>query len=245
MPEAIPIVASVIGGAMGSGGSGGSQSTQREMPSWMNDYVRGGNGMTGLLPSAYGVFNQQMSQGGLNPQMLAGLEAQRQVLASPQYTQGYGMMRGQGMSLMDTPIANNPFSVGYQGLYGGLTPRTGMYGQTPGLTGSLFRPSGAGNGAIGYSANPALAGALNPLSMPSAPPPPAAGPATSGGNTGGAPSTSGGLNSIDQYQQWINYMLQQWLADPGGSGGSGGSGSGGGGSGASPGAGNSSRGNAM
>lgn len=243
MPEAIPIVASVIGGAMGSGGSSGSQSTQREMPSWMNDYVRGGNGMSGLLPSAYGVFNQQMSQGGLNPQMLSGLEAQRQVLASPQYTQGYGMMRGQGMSLMDTPIANNPFSVGYQGLYGGLTPRTGMYGQTPGLTGPLFRPSGASNGAIGYTGNDAIAGGVTPFGMPSAPQLPGGAPSASGGNTGGAPSTSGGLNSGDQYQRWLNYMLQQWLADPGNSGGSGGSG--GGGSGASPGAGNSSPGNAM
>lgn len=122
MPDPVTGVtaaSSVAGGLLGSEGSSSSQ-TSNKIDDRLAPYVYGKDGKGGLLADVMGQYQQQFAQGGLNPMMRAGLESQRQVLASPQYTQGYDAMRSMGLGLMGAGVAQNPFTSG--GMGGGATP---------------------------------------------------------------------------------------------------------------------------
>ena len=88
-------------------------STQRTLDPRIAEYLYG-NGSGGLLGSAGKVFNDQMRTGGMNADMRRGLDMQRQVLQSPQFSQGFEAMRANGMGLMNAPMAGNPFTQGGQ-----------------------------------------------------------------------------------------------------------------------------------
>ena len=122
MPDPVTGVtaaSSVAGGLLGSEGSSSSQ-TSNKIDDRLAPYVYGKDGKGGLLADVMGQYQQQFAQGGLNPMMRAGLESQRQVLASPQYTQGYDAMRSMGLGLMGGGVAQNPFTSG--GMGGGAAP---------------------------------------------------------------------------------------------------------------------------
>lgn len=122
------ILGSVVGGLLGGGGSESSQ-TSNKIDDRLAPYVYGKDGKGGLLADVMGQYQQQFAQGGLNPMMRAGIESQRQVLASPQYTQGYDAMRSMGLGLMGGGVAQNPFTSG------------GMSGGTQGAAPSVVRPT--------------------------------------------------------------------------------------------------------
>lgn len=124
------IIGAVAGGLLGGGGSD-SERTSNKIDDRLAPYVYGKDGKGGLLADVMGQYQQQFAQGGLNPMMRAGLESQRQVLASPQYTQGYDAMRSMGLGLMGGGVAQNPFTSG--GSVGG--------GATQGAAPSVVRPT--------------------------------------------------------------------------------------------------------
>lgn len=107
------ILGSVVGGLLGGGGSESSQ-TSNKIDDRLAPYVYGKDGKGGLLSDVMGLYGQQSAQGGLNELQRSGMESQRQVLASPQYTQGYDAMRSMGMGLMGGGVAQNPFTSGGQ-----------------------------------------------------------------------------------------------------------------------------------
>ncbi len=113
------ILGSVVGGLLGGGGSS-SSSTSNKIDDRLAPYVYGKDGKGGLLADVNSLYQQQAAQGGLNGLQRAGLESQRQVLASPQYTQGYDAMRSMGLGLLGGGVAQNPFTSG--GMGGGAAP---------------------------------------------------------------------------------------------------------------------------
>lgn len=112
------IFGSVLGGLLGGGGSENSQ-TSNKIDDRLAPYVYGKDGKGGLLADVNSLYQQQAAQGGLNGLQRAGLESQRQVLSSPQYTQGYDAMRSMGLGLMGGGVAQNPFTSG--GGVGGMS----------------------------------------------------------------------------------------------------------------------------
>ena len=122
------ILGSVVGGLLGGGGSD-QEKTSNKIDDRLAPYVYGKDGNGGLLADVMGQYQQQFAQGGLNPMMRAGIESQRQVLASPQYTQGYDAMRSMGLGLMGGGVAQNPFTSG------------GMGGGTQSAAPSVVRPT--------------------------------------------------------------------------------------------------------
>lgn len=123
------IIGSVVGGLFGGGGSDSSQ-TSNKIDDRLAPYIYGKDGQGGLLGDIQKLYQQQMSQGGLNDLQRSGMESQRQVLSSPQYTQGYDAMRSMGMGLMGGGVAQNPFTSGGGGMQGGqpgvVRPNTNM-----------------------------------------------------------------------------------------------------------------------
>ena len=113
------ILGSVFGGLLGGDGSESSQ-TSNKIDDRLAPYVYGKDGKGGLLADVNSLYQQQAAQGGLNGLQRAGIESQRQVLASPQYTQGYDAMRSMGLGLMGGGVAQNPFTSG--GMGGGAAP---------------------------------------------------------------------------------------------------------------------------
>lgn len=105
------ILGSVVGGLLGGGGSESSQ-TSKKIDDRLAPYVYGKDGKGGLLSDVQSLYRQQMGQGGLNEMQRAGMESQRQVYASPQFTQGYDAMRSMGMGLLGGGVAQNPFTSG-------------------------------------------------------------------------------------------------------------------------------------
>lgn len=101
--------ATIAGGLLGSQGGGSSQ-TSNQIDPRLGKYVYGENGTGGLLSDVQKLYQQQLSQGGLNALQRSGLESQRQTLMSPQYTQGYDAMRSMGLGLMGGGVAQNPFT---------------------------------------------------------------------------------------------------------------------------------------
>lgn len=106
------VAAPLVGGLLGSDSGSGSQSSEKKLDPRMDKYIYGKDGTSGLLGSGYDLLQQQLRQGGLNGMQRSGLESQRQVLASPQFTQGYDAMRSMGLGLMGGGVAQNPFSSG-------------------------------------------------------------------------------------------------------------------------------------
>ena len=147
----------VIGGLMG--GSGGSSQTQKqELDPRIQGLLFGDYKEGGLLGDINSLYKNQLATGGLNPWQQAGLEAQRQVLTHPSYTQGFDSMRSLGMGLMGGGMAANPFTSGGGGGGGGLI------GQA-----QAIRPSGPG---FGYDMSKGgLMGATNPIGSMTAPAP--------------------------------------------------------------------------
>lgn len=126
------ILGSVVGGLLGGGGSESSQTSNKIDPR-LAEYVYGKDGKGGLLSNVNSLYQQQFAQGGLNELQRSGLESQRQVYASPQYTQGYDAMRSMGMGLLGGGVAGNPFTSG-----GGMQQQGGhQMAQQP----SVVRPN--------------------------------------------------------------------------------------------------------
>lgn len=111
------VAGAAVGGLLGGGGSS-SSSTSNKIDDRLAPYVYGKDGKGGLLSDVQNLYRQQMGQGGLNEMQRAGMESQRQVYASPQFTQGYDAMRSMGMGLMGGGVAQNPFTSG--GMGGGM-----------------------------------------------------------------------------------------------------------------------------
>lgn len=111
-------LAPIVGGLLGSSGSESSQ-TSNKIDDRLAPYVYGKNGQGGLLSDVMKLYGQQSGMGGLNGLQRAGMESQRQVYASPQFTQGYDAMRSMGMGLMGGGVAQNPFTSG-GGMGGGM-----------------------------------------------------------------------------------------------------------------------------
>lgn len=148
------------GAALGRRGQQQTTEQTRELPPWLTQYISGPDGNGGILADVASRYRQQMQNGGLNPLQAAGIEARRQFLTSPEYTQGYGQMRDRGMGLMSQAVAGNPFTTGAARLPSmGRSPMGGMGGGAPGASGlpALPRPS---SGGFQYTMNPALSGAL-------------------------------------------------------------------------------------
>lgn len=140
MPDPVTGVtaaSSVAGGLLGSEGSSSSQ-TSNKIDDRLAPYVYGKDGKGGLLADVMGQYQQQFAQGGLNPMMRAGIESQRQVLASPQYTQGYDAMRSMGLGLMGGGVAQNPFTSG--GMGGSSTPAPSVVRPTTNTQYQPFQP---------------------------------------------------------------------------------------------------------
>lgn len=115
-------LAPIVGGLLGGSGSESSQ-TSNQIDPRLAKYVYGENGKGGLLGDVMSLYGQQSKTGGLNDLQRAGLESQRQVYASPQYTQGYDAMRSMGLGLMGAGVAQNPFtSGGMSSMAGSSTP---------------------------------------------------------------------------------------------------------------------------
>ena len=112
--DALNAAVTLYGAKQGSKKSTDTQTATKELDPRIAQYVYGPNGQGGLLGSAQDVFKDQMAQGGLNPTQRQGLDMQRQVLMSPQYTQGFDAMRRNGMGLMSAGVAGNPFMQGQQ-----------------------------------------------------------------------------------------------------------------------------------
>ena len=131
------IIGSVVGGLLGGGGSS-SSSTSNKIDDRLAPYVYGKDGKGGLLADVNSLYRQQAAQGGLNGLQRAGLESQRQVLASPQYTQGYEAMRSMGLGLMGGGVAQNPFTSG--GMGGSSTPAPSVVRPTTSTQYQPFQP---------------------------------------------------------------------------------------------------------
>lgn len=157
----------VVGGILGSQGTTTQQTSNKTLPDFLQPFVTGANGSGGLLGDAQALYQKNAATGGLNPLQMAGMEAQRQWLTSPQYLQGFGQMLNKGMDLMGRPVAGNPFASGNTGGLGG-------YGSlsAPGAGGQPSTPASQGS-SFNYSANPTLLGAMSPLTAPTAAPAPA------------------------------------------------------------------------
>lgn len=107
------IIGSVLGGLLGGNDSEQAQ-TSNQIDPRLAPYVYGKDGKGGLLSDVAKLYAQQSAQGGLNDLQRSGLESQRQVYASPQYTQGYDAMRSMGMGLLGGGVSQNPFTSGGQ-----------------------------------------------------------------------------------------------------------------------------------
>lgn len=108
------IIGSVVGGLLGGGGS--EQSATKTIDPRLGRFVYGEDGKSGLLGDVQNLYRQQAATGGLNDLQRSGMEMQRQVYASPQYTQGYDAMRSMGLGLLGGGVAQNPFTSGGMGM---------------------------------------------------------------------------------------------------------------------------------
>lgn len=123
----------LAGGLLGSQGSEQSQSSRQELDPRMQGILYGnGDQLGGLLGDAQSLY--QSNRGGMNSQMLSGLNRQWDTLNNPSTQAGYTQMQQLGMGLMQSPIAGNPFTrqgttqtgpqAGQQGPAAGFNPST-------------------------------------------------------------------------------------------------------------------------
>lgn len=118
----LPAVGAIAGGLLGGSSKGSEATRTTSMDPRMDRYVYGEDGKSGLLGGSFGLMNQQLASGGLNPMQQQGLNMQAQFLQSPQYQQGYGNMMNLGQSLLGAGVAGNPFTTGRSaiGAQGGM-----------------------------------------------------------------------------------------------------------------------------
>jgi len=102
--------ASLLGGLLAGNEKAPTQTQSSSLNAQVAPYVYGGNGVTGVLPSAADWFSQNKS--GLNPQMAEGLNRQYNVYSDPNIAQGYTNQQSLGQALLSAPIAGNPFTGG-------------------------------------------------------------------------------------------------------------------------------------
>lgn len=130
--------ASLLGGLAGvaDGKGGQTAGTQTQIDPRMAHFLYGsGPGDTNSLLGA-GFDWWKNNKSGLNDTMRQGLEMQRAALTDPAYSQGLLGMRNQGMGLLNTPVAGNPFTQGRQAPTGLL----GAPQMPPALSGLLGAP---------------------------------------------------------------------------------------------------------
>lgn len=135
--------AAVAGATIGAVGAAASKpkssSTSNQIDSRLAPYVYGEDGKGGLLGDVAALYKEQAAQGGMNEMQRAGLESQRQVYASPQYTQGYDAMRSMGLGLLGGGVSQNPFTSG--GQMGSMGGQMGGLLQRPMTNPSVVRPN--------------------------------------------------------------------------------------------------------
>lgn len=210
-------VGAVATSALG-GNDGGTQTQTKEMDPRLAAYYFGQDGTGGLLGDASKIYQAQAAQGGLNPTQRGGLEYQRQVLTSPQYTQGFDAMRQAGLGLLSAGAAANPFSTGQTslGVQGGLLnavqgarsgqPLTSLLGGSAPTGATMLGASNQQYTPFALDKNSTLSPLFSPISA--APPPPAPAPAP-------APAAATGDPSLD------DFMRQLWAAQYANGGGQG------------------------
>ena len=101
------IAAAAAGGLLGSQATTNSTNSQSKIDPRMEKYLYGDGNTQGILDQAYQW--QQANKSGLNDQMRQGLATINSVASDPS---GYQAIQKQGLSLMNQPVAGNPFSTG-------------------------------------------------------------------------------------------------------------------------------------
>lgn len=101
------IAAAAAGGLLGSQTTTNSTNSQSKIDPRMEKYLYGDGNTQGILDQAYQW--QQANKSGLNDQMRQGLASINRVASDPS---GYQAIQKQGLSLMNQPVAGNPFSTG-------------------------------------------------------------------------------------------------------------------------------------
>lgn len=124
------LIGAGVGALAGGSSGGGETSSTKTLDPRIASYVYGQDGKGGLLGDAASIYQQQMQSGGLNDMQRQGLDMRAQYLQSPQYTNSYQAMMNQGMGLLNSPIAGNPF-----------TRSQGGQGGAPAVGGYQYRPS--------------------------------------------------------------------------------------------------------
>ena len=141
-PLSISGIASLATAGLGAysalkGGSGGANSgtTQKEIDPRLQNYIYGPDGKGGLLGDTNAIYNT--GKGGMNQQMVDGLNRQYSVYSDPGNAAGYQNMASMGQSLMSNGVAGNPFTQG--------GPGAGLLSNIKGLQRSGTGPGGMSN----------------------------------------------------------------------------------------------------
>ena len=137
---------SLIGAGLGaiagaSSKGGGTSATNQQLDPRIASYIYGQDGKGGLLGDANSIYQQQMQQGGLNDMQRQGLDMRAQYLQSPQYTNSYQAMMNQGMGLLNSPIAGNPFTRSQQGSQAPSMPSGGYQYKPSQSQAPIYRPA--------------------------------------------------------------------------------------------------------
>ena len=114
---AAKVAAAAAGGLLGSQPTTSSTNSQSKIDPRMEKYLYGDGNTQGILDQAYQW--QQANKSGLNDPMKQGLFTINQVASDPG---GYQSIAKQGLSLMNQPVAGNPFTNGQATLQTG-TPQ--------------------------------------------------------------------------------------------------------------------------
>lgn len=134
------LIGAGVGALAGGSSGGGETSSTKTLDPRIASYVYGQDGKGGLLGDAASIYQQQMQSGGLNDMQRQGLDMRAQYLQSPQYTNSYQAMMNQGMGLLNSPIAGNPFTRSQGGQSGAPAVRGYQYRPSP-VQAPIYRPA--------------------------------------------------------------------------------------------------------
>ncbi len=110
-------IAAIAGAAAGAADAGPQEtSSERKLDPRLDAILYGQAGGNGGLLGAIGNYFQQHQ--GIDPTMQQGLDMQKAFFTSPQYAQGFGQIRDQGLQLLQGGMAGNPFTSGSAALTG-------------------------------------------------------------------------------------------------------------------------------
>lgn len=143
-------LASLAGGLLGASDAGKATTatSQNQIDPRMAQYLYGSG--FGDTNSILGAAQQQFLQNrtGLNALQQQGLDLQKNLLTSPEYTQGFNQMRSAASGLLGSQVAGNPFTSGQASLQSSplLGPSSQMAGFNPG---SIQQLIAAGRGLLG------------------------------------------------------------------------------------------------